>query len=254
MATLKQVAIHLGISAPRVKQLVDQEILPRAERGAYDIESCRISYLSRLRHEASYSRHSATADLKRQRAEVELELRKYELAERLGLMVRASDLEPFIQRKLVALRGRLLPIGGKIAPIINPEAPAEVQDVIDKAIHDALEELIGNDEDTEDSRGSVGLAGEDLEESKGPLFETPTKTKRKRMGRSISKIESRGKRRARQVGDVTSRISKGNVGRGERSKSSHRGFEDGVSGRENGAVLKRRRLFHPSGSGSNSDG
>lgn len=255
MATVDDIARDLFLGRARINELIAQNVITRRPKGYYDLEECRKQYLAYIRKKAKIATTGSLGDIKREKMTVEVELRKLELAREQGMMVRATDLGPWLQTRLTALRARLISIGGKIAATVRPDAPAEAQAIIDAAVSEALEE-ISTDHGlfkVEDIAESVSDTGEDLGWGDEAVPEASTQANGKSVGRRKSSLKSRSKRRARTLGDEESGISARDDGRHKRSNGSHYSSDVGKSGRQVGANLKRRRILHPPGSGSDTD-
>jgi terminase small subunit / prophage DNA-packing protein len=77
MATLKEVADHLGISPRRVRQLCDEGTLPKPPaKGALDIDTCRMAMLKHLREAAAGRASTSGADLAGERARLAVSQRE----------------------------------------------------------------------------------------------------------------------------------------------------------------------------------
>lgn len=53
MASQREVATHLGCEQSRISQLVRRGVIPHAAPGKYDLDACRISYITHLREQAA---------------------------------------------------------------------------------------------------------------------------------------------------------------------------------------------------------
>lgn len=71
-------------------------------------------------------------------------LAEYELAEKQGTMVRADDIVAELDRRILPARAKLLALPTKLAPLLDPENPEHPRAILERGIHEALEELAGD--------------------------------------------------------------------------------------------------------------
>ena len=194
-----------------------------------------------------------SVETRRRRSEVELQLRELELEKRKGQLVAVSSIKPYFEELYTVLRSRLLSFPPKLAPLVSPGSPTEAQKLLDDAVNEILEEIqSGKVWDDLRRRFREDRDGRGSSEREEVLPETFFDSER--MGGQVSSSKSRSKRRARSVDHEEGSISKGDDGLRQRSNGSHSSGHDGKSGGENRTVSKRRRLFHPPRSSSNSNG
>jgi hypothetical protein len=111
----------------------------------------------------------------------EAEIAELELARVHGTLVLAADVVQAWEDVLGALKGKLLSIPTKAAPVVSAESDAALcQTVLEDLMNEALEEL-SNYEPTIDPSSTSGLSVTSEEGDNGP--EAASKTKRKRVGR-----------------------------------------------------------------------
>jgi len=111
----------------------------------------------------------------------EAEIAELELARVHGTLVIAADVVQAWEEVLGALKGKLLSIPTKAAPVVSSEAEAaKCQNILEDLMNEALEEL-SNYEPSIDPSSTSGL-GESSEESDSGSKAT-TKTNSKRVGR-----------------------------------------------------------------------
>jgi hypothetical protein len=92
---IEVVCQFLGLNGRRVQQLTCEGVLPRAERGCYDLEGCVRGYIEFLK------RHSAGDERARLLA-VRADLAELELAQRRGDVVPLDMLQTALERTFTA--------------------------------------------------------------------------------------------------------------------------------------------------------
>lgn len=144
----------LGITPRRLQQLAQIEGFPKTERGQYippDVIGWYVAY-----KEAAAKREAQPADLDEARLRkmaAEAALAEYELAEMEGKMVAVEDIDRILAPPLTALRAKLLNLPGKLAPqLLACRSLAEIRTLLDTSIAEAMAELQGVGESSEDER------------------------------------------------------------------------------------------------------
>ena len=103
------------------------------------------------RHDAVGGAEQMTlAEATRRQRQASALLTEYELAEKQGTMVRADDIVAELDRRILPARAKLLGLPARLAPALNPEHPETARQILEQAIHETLQELAGNDDDTGD--------------------------------------------------------------------------------------------------------
>lgn len=134
----------LDLTPQRVNQLVNQGIIPRAERGRYELVPVVRSYIKFLRERAvrgdvggdDYANHRTR--LTKARADI-IEMERAQLEHKL---IPADDVELTWNSILLNARNRLLAIPTKVAPdVFASQNLNEIRDIIKKEIYEALDEL-----------------------------------------------------------------------------------------------------------------
>lgn len=149
MATLHEVAAHLGITIKYVQDLIANGTISKKGRGEYDLDECRQSYISRLRESAAGRANAGELNLTDERARLSKEqadAKEMENAIERGELVYIEDVAKRFEEGLSKVRAKLLSIPTKIAPeAAAAENAKEVQRLIENAIIEALNELVGLD-------------------------------------------------------------------------------------------------------------
>tara|TARA_R100001440_G_C2523516_1_gene119172 strand:- start:15671 stop:16102 length:432 start_codon:yes stop_codon:yes gene_type:complete len=111
----------------------------------------------------------------------EAEIAELELAKVHGTLVVAEDVVKAWTDVLGALKGKLLSIPTKAAPVVSVESEASVcQDILEDLLNEALEELTTYEPSVNPSSTSRSV---DSSENSDASAEATTKTKRKSVGR-----------------------------------------------------------------------
>lgn len=134
----------LDLTPQRVNQLVNQGIIPRAERGRYELVPVVRAYIKYLRDRAvrgdvngdDYSTHRAR--LTRARADI-TEMERAQIENKL---IPAEDVESTWNSMVSNARNRLIAIPTKVAPeVFASRNLNEIRDIIKAEIYLALDEL-----------------------------------------------------------------------------------------------------------------
>lgn len=147
MATVNEVAKHIGVSTKYVNDLINEGVIERKGRGLYDLDECRNAYISKLREKAAGRAGTGELDLVAERARLAKEsadAKEMENAVERGDLVYIEDVAKQVENQLTKVRTRLLGIPTKVAPEAHASATVrEVQSIIETAIIEALNELVG---------------------------------------------------------------------------------------------------------------
>ncbi|ACI97514.1 terminase small subunit, Nu1 [Rhodospirillum centenum] len=164
---LAVIAKLLDLSERRVQQLSREGVIPKAERGAYDLVGAVRGYVRYLRDLAQRAQ-GGVADLPTERTR--LVKAKADLAE-LDAQQRRGDLVPVAETALAwaavtaRLRARLITLPDKLAPLVHDAAnPAAVRVLLRSAIVEALAELAATPvavAPAPDRASGAGEAGDD---------------------------------------------------------------------------------------------
>lgn len=147
MATVSEVAKHIGVTPKYVNDLINEGVIERKGRGLYDLDECRNAYISKLREKAAGRAGTGELDLVAERARLAKEsadAKEMENAVERGDLVYIEDVAKQVENQLTKVRTRLLGIPTKVAPEAHASATVrEVQSIIETAIIEALNELVG---------------------------------------------------------------------------------------------------------------
>ena len=146
MTNQAELAVKLNISYTNLSKMISAGIITKMPRGEYDVEKATIEYISHLRERAS----GRGADLSEERARLAKEQadgKEMENEVSRGELVHIKDVGKNLERALVKVRNRLLAIPTDVSQeVMTCDTVAEAQEVIERAILGALNELVGVDQ------------------------------------------------------------------------------------------------------------
>mgnify|MGYP003154446415 CR=1 FL=1 len=148
----KVIASLLDISERRVTQLVNEGIIPKTDRGRYELFPVVQGYIKFLR-ERKLGRAVVSLDEARQRKlAAEAEMAEIELAKARADVVRVGDVAKQWETILGDVRTRFLALPTKLAPLVAVEDQQKtVEELIEDGINNALGQLAKGISD--DARG-----------------------------------------------------------------------------------------------------
>lgn len=140
--TSKVVAVWLGVTERRVRQLRDEGVIQETRPGLYDLQPTVAKYIAYIggagKESLNQERTKLTA-AKREAAEMDNEQRR-------GDLHSTADIEAGIKTMFLNMRGRLLALPAKLSPTLANMGGDQqgIFDVLKQAIGEALEELSGS--------------------------------------------------------------------------------------------------------------
>lgn len=145
MATQAECAEWLDLSERRFRELLDEGVIERADKGAYDLKTVVQQYVRNLR-EVAAGRGGATsqankADEDARLARARADKAEMELAEARGLLVPADQIGDALNSAVQIMRTRVLAIPTKAAPRVGAKDVAAAEQVIRAEVVEALSEL-----------------------------------------------------------------------------------------------------------------
>lgn len=156
------IAKLLDLTERRVQQLSREGVIPKAERGQYDLVGAVRGYVAYLR-DLAVKAQAGAPDFGAERARLikaKADLAEMEASGRRGELLPAEAVEAAWTAVLARLRARLLVLPDRLAPLCFEETTiAGVRDEIRTAIREALEELAATPVVAADTPGS-GAAGD----------------------------------------------------------------------------------------------
>ena len=147
MATLSEVAAHLGVSSKYVNDLIAKGYIEKKDRGKYDIDECRASYIHNLREAAAGRAANGDLDLAEERARLakeQADAKEMQNMVERGELLYMDDVIKDFEEQLMNCKTKLLAAPTKVAAeIFASRDVQEVQEIMEEAIKDALSELVG---------------------------------------------------------------------------------------------------------------
>lgn len=147
MASLNDVANHLGVSVKYVQDLLQKGILERQPRNGYNLDACREAYIANLREVAAGRAANGSLDLGEERARLakeQADAKEMENDILRGDLVYIADVADMAEKQFAKVRSKLLSVPTKTAPEAVACATAkEVQALLEAAITEALNDLVG---------------------------------------------------------------------------------------------------------------
>ena len=136
--TSKVVAVWLGISERRVRQLRDEGVLEEKAFGFYDLQPTITRYLNYIRKGSNDLNDEKIKLTKAKREAVEMEN-----ALRKGSLHRTEDIEQGIQTICLNIRSRVLSLPAKLSPELSKMDgdQGKIFDTLKRDIEEILEEL-----------------------------------------------------------------------------------------------------------------
>lgn len=139
---LKTICSLLDLSERRVQQLSREGVIPKAERGRYQLEEAVRGYIHYLRDRSLDGGVVSLEDARKRKLNAEAELAEIELARARADVVAVDDVAAQWDAILGAARMRLLGLPTKLAPIAAIESDQSiVKELIEDGIYTALGEL-----------------------------------------------------------------------------------------------------------------
>lgn len=138
------IAKLLDLTERRVQQLGRDGVIPKAERGRYDLVGAVQGYVRYLRDQASRNQ-GGPADFGAERARLikaKADLAEMEAAQRRDELLPAAAVEDAWTEVLARLRARLLVLPDRLAPVVFEETSiAGARSLIRQGIAEALTEI-----------------------------------------------------------------------------------------------------------------
>lgn len=147
MATIGEAAAHLFMDERTFRKIVDEGVIGRAARGAYDLDRVREEYVRHIREVAAGRVQTGDLDRAQEAARKDKEMAdKYALenAKSRGELLPRDEVAVAMTSAFARVRARLLSLPSKLAPmILGMNSIAEIKEKITEAVNEALAELAG---------------------------------------------------------------------------------------------------------------
>jgi phage terminase Nu1 subunit (DNA packaging protein) len=150
MSTLRDCAIHLGIDQAVLSRLIKESVLDKQDRGKYDVDAVRLQYLKHIRNLAGNNNNNLELGAERARlAKEQADAKEMENAVERGDLVYIEKVARQFEQQLTKARNKLLAAPTKVAAEAHAAATVkEVREIIEAAIIEALDELVGYNKET----------------------------------------------------------------------------------------------------------
>ena len=183
----KVIASLLDISERRVTQLVNEGIIPKTDRGRYELFPVVQGYIKFLRERKLGEAVVSLDEARQRKLAAEAEMAEIDLAKARADVVLVEDVGKQWDAILSAVKTRLLAVPNKVAPLASVEIDqAIVKEIIEDGIHTALGELAGGIPNNPRSGGKFGTdSGKQPQEA-----DSTAKTDNKRVGGSRATAKS----------------------------------------------------------------
>lgn len=156
MATQAECAAHLVMSERRFRELIDDGLFTRADKGAYDLDDVRRAYIEHLRSVASGrgggEAQANKADEEARRMRALAEIAELKSAEMSNSLIPADQVAASIHEAVTVMKTSLLAIPAKAAARVGAKDVRRAEQVIKDEVAEALEALsrikvVGNSRD-----------------------------------------------------------------------------------------------------------
>ena len=182
------IARLLDLSERRVQQLSREGVIPKAERGQYDLIGSVRGYVRYLRDQATKAQAGAP-DYAAERARfirARADLAEMEAEEKRGALIAAEQIEAAWIAVLALLRTRLLALPDRLAPqVFEQSTVGDTRNLIRTTIREVLDDLAQPDVQLEASAEIEGLADPEADGGDGAEGAAPAaRTDDQRLGGS----------------------------------------------------------------------
>lgn len=136
------IARLLDLTTRRVQQLSNEGVIPKAERGRYELVPAVRGYIAYLKERSINPGVVSFDEVRARKIAAEAEMAEIELREKKGQLIPASEVVASWGEIVGACRSKLLAVPAKIAPVVAVEDnPAVCKKIVEEQIGEALYEL-----------------------------------------------------------------------------------------------------------------
>lgn len=147
MASQTEISSKLGITVKTFQDLISKGYIEQRERGNYTYEECSKQYLDHLREVAAGRMTVDGLDLSAERARLakeQADAKEMENMVERGDLIYIDDIIKDFEEQLINCKTKLLAAPTKVAAeVFAAKDVAEVQEIMEEAVKDALSELVG---------------------------------------------------------------------------------------------------------------
>lgn len=181
--SLKTISKLLDLSPRRVQQLVKEGVIPKMERGRYELVPVVRAYIHYLRERNIQAGVVSLEEVRTRKIKAEAELAEIDLAQQRGETINVDAAAIVWGEVLGVAKSRLMSVPAKLAPIVAVEdAPAICKALIEEQVFEVLDELADEIATwAEDAGGGVDDDG-------GDGTEAAAETDDQRMGRQPPEV------------------------------------------------------------------
>ncbi len=144
MATQAECADWLDMSVRRFRELIDEGVIDRAEKGDYDLKATIRQYVQNIREVAAGRSGEETvgkmADEAR-KMKAQADKAELEVAQIRGELIPADQIADVMHAAVQTMKTRLTAIPAKCAPLVGARDVAVAERVIREQVHAALTEI-----------------------------------------------------------------------------------------------------------------
>ena len=242
----------LDLTPRRVFQLANEGVIPRAERGRYELVPAVRGYIRYLRDRAIGADALPDDAARASRARLvkaQAEAQEMENATNRGEMLPREDVRTAWADMAVSFRARTLSIPKKAAPqVFGVNSLPEIEAILERMIVEALDEL-----SHADYSGS-GEGDSEPQEGDGVAGEAPAEADGKPVGGPEPEAVPGEQRGARAVDHLPGGVPAGDDGRGLGPVRRDRRGHVLRAGGQDGSHQQRDRVPHPPGPGADPSG
>jgi phage terminase Nu1 subunit (DNA packaging protein) len=145
MATQAECADWLDLSERRFRELLDADVISRADKGQYEVKAVVREYVRHLREVAAGrgggEAQVVKADEEARRMKAQADKAEIEVAQMRGELLAADEVAEVVQSAVQVMKTRLTAIPAKAAPMVGARDVAIAEKVIREHVHEALTEL-----------------------------------------------------------------------------------------------------------------
>ena len=144
MSGIQDIALHLEMSPPNVQKLIKEGVITKQDRGQYDLKAVRKEYIIHMRNAAGTQNNLDLAKERARLAKEQADAKEMENAIERGDLVYISEIVEQFSDQLRKCKTKLWAAPSKVAAEAHAAASiSEVQEIIEAAIKEATDELIG---------------------------------------------------------------------------------------------------------------
>lgn len=152
--SLETISKLLDLTPRRVQQLSKEGVIPKAERGRYELVPAVRGYIAYLKERSINPGVVSFDEVRARKTAAEAELAELDLQEKKKQLVPMSEVINKWLELIGACRTRMLSIPAKLAPVVAvEESPAICKQIIEEQILESLDEIsrwIDADDDESD--------------------------------------------------------------------------------------------------------